>query len=233
MLAPAFDTLAQNMNAFKNQIGIKREGISQRGIFIAKKRYILSVIDNEGVRYAKPKLKIMGVEAIKSSTPQACRIAFKSLFNILISGTEEDAQKFIANFRNEFTALTVEEQAFPKGVSSVKDYMDAKTIYRKGTPINSRAAILYNHLLKVKGLESKYEKIGEGEKIKFLMLNPQNPTRENVIGFLQYLPPEFGLHKYVNRDLQFEKTFLEPARGIFDAIGWKVEETASLEDFFS
>ena len=199
----------------------------------AKKRYILNVLDNEGVRYTKPKLKIMGIEAIKSSTPAPCREAFKELFNILINGTETETQAFIEEFRKKFAALPPEEKAFPRGVSGVKEYMDKKTIYRKGTPINSRAAILYNHLLRENNLLNKYELIGEGEKIKYIMLNPRNPLRENVIGFFTKLPPEFGLHHYIDNDTQFEKAFLEPAKLILDSIGWNATEMSSLEDFFS
>ena len=233
VLDVAFKELKENCGAYKQRISMKREGIANRGIWTAKKRYILNVWDNEGVRYAKPKLKIMGIEAIKSSTPAPCRKAFKELFDILISGTETETQKFIADFRNRFAALPAEEKAFPRGVSSVKDYQDSKTIYKKGTPINSRAAILYNHMLKQTKMENKYERIQDGEKIKYIHLNPRNPLREDVMGFYTVLPPEFGLHQYIDNDKQFEKAFLDPAKLILDAIGWKAEETASLEDFFS
>ena len=233
VLDVAFKELKENCGAYKQRISMKREGIANRGIWTAKKRYILNVWDNEGVRYAKPKLKIMGIEAIKSSTPAACRQAFKQLFDILISGTETETQKFIADFRNKFIALPAEEKAFPRGVSSVKEYQDSKTIYKKGTPINSRASILYNHMLKQCEVQNKYEAIKDGEKIKYIHLNPRNPLHEDVIGFYTILPPEFGLHQYIDNDKQFEKAFLDPAKLILDAIGWKAEETASLEDFFS
>jgi DNA polymerase elongation subunit (family B) len=232
VLDVAFKELKENCNAYKHRITMKREGIANRGIWTAKKRYILNVWDNEGVRYAKPKLKIMGIEAIKSSTPAPCREAFEGLFQILINGTEIETQKFIQDFRNRFDALPPEEKAFPRGVSSLKKYLDKKTIYAKGTPINSRAAILYNHRLKELGLENKYEAIKEGEKIKYIHVNPRNPMREDVIGFSQVLPPEFGMHKFIDNEIQFEKAFLIPAKSILDAIGWKAEEEASLEDFF-
>lgn len=232
VLDVAFKELKENCNAYKQRITMKREGIADRGIWTAKKRYILNVWDNEGVRYAKPKLKIMGIEAIKSSTPAACREAMEELFQILINGTEAETQQFIQAFRNKFDSLPAEEKAFPRGVSSVKDYMDSKTLYKKGTPINSRAAILYNHMLKQNNLERQYESIKDGEKIKYIHLNPRNPLREDVIAFVQVLPPEFGLHKYIDNDTQFEKAFLDPAKAILDSIGWKAEEEASLEDFF-
>lgn len=232
VLDVAFKQLKENCNAYKHRISMKREGIANRGIWTAKKRYILNVWDNEGVRYAEPKLKIMGIEAIKSSTPAACRKAFKELFDILINGTEDQTQKFIADFRNRFAALPAEEKAFPRGVSSVKEYADSKTIYKKSTPINSRASILYNHMLKQTNTENKYERIQDGEKIKYIHLNPRNPLREDVIGFYSILPPEFGLHQYIDNDTQFQKAFLDPTKAILNAIGWKAEESASLEDFF-
>lgn len=228
-----FKELGDNLNVFKPRIAMKREGIADRGIWSAKKRYILNVLDNEGVRYAQPKLKIMGIEAIKSSTPAECRKAFKELFQVLISGTEVQTQKFIENFKKKFDALPVEDKAFPRGVSSLKKYSDAKSIYKKGTPINSRAALLYNSMLKANKLENTYESIKEGEKIKYIYLNPKNPTREDVIAFTSILPPEFGLHRFIDNTTQFEKAFLDPAKIIINSIGWRAEEEASLDDFFA
>ena len=229
----AFKQLGTNLNVFKHRISMKREGIADRGIWTAKKRYILNVWDNEGVRYANAKLKIMGIEAIKSSTPAPCREAMESLFQILINGTESETQHFIQEFRNTFDSLPVEEKSFPRGVSSLKQYADSKTIYKKSTPINSRAALLYNNLLKQHSLENSYEMIKEGEKIKYIYLDPKNPMREDVIAFPEVLPPEFGLHRYIDNDKQFEKSFLDPAKIILNAIGWKAEEEATLEDFFA
>ena len=231
VLDVAFKELKENCGAFKHRISMKRESIADRGIWTAKKRYILNVWDNEGVRYAKPKLKIMGIEAIKSSTPAPCRAAFKDLFNILITGTEQETQEFIADFRTRFNSLAPEDKAFPRSVSSVKDYRDKKTIYKKGTPINSRAAILHNHLIDVHGLKN-IPPIKDGEKIKYVYLNPRNPLREDVIAFQNVLPKEFDLHRYIDNETQFNKSFLDPAKIILDAIGWKAEEEASLEDFF-
>lgn len=233
VLDKTFASLKDLCTAYKHRITMKRESIADRGIWTAKKRYILNVWDNEGVRYSAPKLKIMGIEAIKSSTPAACREAFEELFKILINGTEEETQRFISDFKQRFDALPAEDKSFPRGVSSLSEYSDSKTIYRKGTPINSRAALMYNYLLKEKGVENKYEVIKAGEKIKYIYLNPRNPTREDVIAFVDILPPEFGLHRFIDNDTQFEKAFLDPAKLILDAIGWKAEDSASLEDFFS
>ena len=232
VLSKSFDQLADKMNVYKKRLSMKREAIADRAIWTAKKRYILNVLDNEGVRYAKPKLKIMGIEAIKSSTPGTCREAFEELFQVLISGTEDQTQTFIQRYREKFDALSPEDKAFPRGVSSVKEYQSRDTIYKKGTPINSRAAILYNYMLDKQGLKT-YTPIRGGDKIKYIYLYPNNPLKEDVIGFVDVLPPEFKLHKFIDNDKQFEKAFLEPAKLILDAIGWKAEPVASLEDFFA
>lgn len=232
VLSRSFDNLADQMNCYKKRLSMKREAIADRAIWTAKKRYILNVLDNEGVRYAKPKLKIMGIEAIKSSTPGTCREAFEELFKVLISGTETETQAFIRSYREKFDQLPAHEKAFPRGVSSVKEYQSRDTIYKKGTPINSRAAILYNYMLQKQGLKT-YTPIKDGDKIKYIYLYPNNPTREDVIGFVDILPPEFKLDKYIDNEKQFEKAFLEPAKLILDAIGWKAEAVSTLEDFFA
>jgi len=228
----SFAQVADMMNVFKPRIDMKREAIVDRAIWTAKKRYILNVLDNEGVRYAKPKLKIMGIEAIKSSTPSSCRTAFKELFQVLINGTEIETQAFIRNYRTEFDSLSPEEKAFPRGVSSVKEHQSKDTIYKKGTPMNSRAAILYNYMLDKQGLKT-YTPIRNGDKIKYIYLYPNNPLKENIIGFVDVLPAEFKLHKFIDNDTQFDKAFLEPAKLILDAIGWNAEPVATLEDFFT
>jgi DNA polymerase elongation subunit (family B) len=232
VLEKSFDKLGDQLNVHKRRITMKREAIADRAIWTAKKRYILNVLDNEGVRYAKPKLKIMGIEAIKSSTPATCREAFEELFKVLINGTEAETQTFIKNYRAKFETLQAHEKAFPRGVSSVSEYQDRDTIYKKGTPINSRAAILYNYMLNKQGLKT-YSPIRGGDKIKYIHLYPNNPLKENVIGFIDILPPEFKLDKFIDNDTQFEKAFLEPAKSILEAIGWNAEPVASLEDFFA
>jgi DNA polymerase elongation subunit (family B) len=232
MFSKAFDKLATITNAYKNRMAMKREAIADRGIWTAKKRYILNVHNNEGVQYTKPKIKIVGIEAIKSSTPAVCRDAFKSMFESIMTKTEAEVQKEIEDFRNKFSSLSPEKIAFPRGVSDVSGYASASTIYAKGAPINSRAALLYNHAIKSKGLQNKYELITNGSKIKYIYLKKRNPINENVIGFISKLPPELELHHYIDFDLQFEKTFLDPLKIILDAIGWKSEPIGSLDEFF-
>ena len=233
VLQKAYEKLFQNMNAYKNRMVMAREGISDSGIWTAKKRYILNVHNNEGIQYKKPKLKIMGIEAIKSSTPEVVRDKFKKAFNLIISGSEQETQKFIQDFRNEFKTLAPEQVAFPRRVSNITDWHDRKTIYKKSCPIHVRGSLLFNKYVKANNIQNKYELITNGNRIKFCYLKLPNPIRENVISFQEALPKELKLHNYVDYDLQFEKTFIEPLNLILHSIGWTAEEQATLEDFFA
>lgn len=231
-LAEGYSKLAIKQNAYVNRMEMAREVIADKGIWTRKKRYILNVHNSEGVQYAQPKLKIMGIEAVKTSTPQVCRDKFEQVFRIIINDGELAARKFIQEFRKEFNGLEPEQVAFPRSVSEIDKWKDNRTKYSKGTPINSRAAILYNELLVDTGLDSRYEQITPGTKMKYVYLTLPNPLKEDVIGFVDYLPREFGLHKYVDYKTQFEKTFTGPLEAVFEACGWSIEERNTLEEFF-
>ena len=229
----SYKELAEYVNAYEQKMQMKRENIADRGIWTAKKRYILNVWDSEGVRYEQPKLKIMGLEAVKSSTPAPCRQMIKDALKLIMTKTEDDMINYIEKSRKDFSNFSVEEISFPRTVSDVVKHKAHATIYGKGTPIHVRGALLYNHLIKEKKLDKKYAAIQNGEKIKFCYLKLPNPIRENVISYIQEFPKELGLDKYIDYELQFNKAFLEPMRVILDAIGWKVEKTITLESFFS
>jgi DNA polymerase elongation subunit (family B) len=229
----SYKELSDYVNAYDQKMQMKRENIADRGIWTAKKRYILNVWDSEGVRYEEPKLKIMGLEAVKSSTPAPCRQMIKDSLKIVMTKTEDDMIEFIENSRKKFNSLSPEEISFPRTVSDVNKHKAYATVYGKGTPIHVRGALLYNHYVKEKKLDKKYALIQNGEKIKFCYLKLPNPIRENVISYIQQFPKELGLDKYIDYELQFNKAFLEPMRVILDAIGWKVEKTITLESFFS
>ena len=232
MLEKAFKDFSDKTNAYSHRMVMKREAIADRGIWTAKKRYILNVHNNEGVQYAEPKIKIMGIEAVKSSTPQVCREAMNNMFKIIVTGDEEKTQEAIKMFKDYFKSLPPDEIAFPRGVTDMSKWSNKATIYKKGTPIHVRGALLYNNRIRSLALEKKYELIQNGDKIKFIYLRVPNTIQENVISFPGHLPEEFELHKYVNHDLQFEKTFLDPINIILDAIGWTAEPRADLQQFF-
>ena len=227
-----YQELADYVNAYDQKMQMKRENIADRGIWTAKKRYILNVWDSEGVRYEEPKLKMMGIEAVKSSTPAPCRQMIKDGLKIVMSKTEDEMISYIDNCRNTFIGLSPEEISFPRMVSDVNKHKAVSTLYGKGTPIHARGALIYNHMIKERGLDKKYAFIQNGEKIKFCYLKLPNPIRENVISFIQEFPKELALDKYIDYDLQFNKAFLDPMKVILDAIGWNVKKTVDLELFF-
>jgi DNA polymerase elongation subunit (family B) len=229
----SYQELAEYVNAYEQKMFMKRETIAERGIWTAKKRYILNAWDIEGVRFTEPKLKIMGIEAVKSSTPAPCRSMIKDALKIMMSGTEDDVIDFIEKSRSQFKKLSPADIAFPRTVSDVDKYKSNLSIYAKGSPIHVRGALLYNHHIKNKKLTEKYNVINNGEKIKFILLKKPNPIHENVISFINDFPVELGLLSYVDYDTQFDKAFLEPLRAILDSIGWSVEKTATLASFFS
>jgi DNA polymerase elongation subunit (family B) len=227
-----YQELAEYMNAYDQKMQMKRENIADRGIWTAKKRYILNVWDSEGVRYTEPKLKMMGIEAVKSSTPAPCRKMIKDCLKIMMNGTENEVINFIETARKEFKQLSPEQISFPRSASDIQKYKSSSTIYSKGTPIHVRGALLFNHYIKEAKLTNKYSLIQNGEKVKFIYLKKPNTIHENIISFIQEFPKELNLDKYIDYELQFEKAFLEPLKIILDSIGWNIEKTTNLENFF-
>jgi DNA polymerase elongation subunit (family B) len=227
-----YERLSGYVNAFEQKMKMKREAIANKGIWTAKKRYILNVWNNEGVSYAEPKLKMMGIEAVRSSTPQACRNNIKKAIAVIMNEDENAIIKFIEKFRLEFAKLPFEDVAFPRGCKGLTEYADPSSIYRKATPIQVRGALVYNHLLKQKKLDQRYQLIQEGDKIKFCYMKVPNPVRENVLACPGNLPRQLGMDQYIDYNTQYDKAFVEPIKTILDAIGWRVEKKATIEDFF-
>jgi DNA polymerase elongation subunit (family B) len=228
----SYQELATYVHAYDQKMQMKREALSNKGIWTAKKRYILNVYNNEGVAYNEPQIKVMGLEMVKSSTPAPVREKMRQSINIMMNGTESDIHDFIEQFKQEFKSLPPEEISFPRGMNGLKEYSDSATLYKKGTPIHVKGAILYNHNLKLMGLEKKYPRIQEGEKVKFAYLKQPNPFKDTVVSFPTRLPSEFGLQEYLDYDMQFSKSFLEPIKVILDCMEWSTEKKNSLESFF-
>ena len=229
----SYEELAVYVHAYQQKMEMKREGLSDKGIWTAKKRYILNVYNNEGVQYKEPQMKVMGLEMIKSSTPAAIREKMKEAIQLMVNGTENDIHNFISKFREDFRKLPPEDISFPRGLNGLNKYSDALTLYKLGTPIHVKGAILYNNFLKQNGLTKKYQLIQEGEKIKFTYLKMPNPFKDTVISYPTRLPTELGLDNFIDYDLQFDKAFLEPIKVILDCMQWTTEKVSTLEDFFA
>jgi DNA polymerase elongation subunit (family B) len=229
----ACNKLAMYTNAFEPKIIFKREAIADRGIFVAKKRYALNVYNNEGVTYAEPKLKVMGLEIVRSSTPEAIRNVLKDAVKVAITQDEAALQLFITEAKKEFLKLSPEDIAFPRGVNGMSKYQSSANIYAKGCPMHVRGALLYNYYLKEYNITNKYESIGEGDKIRFLYLKTPNMIKENCIGFIGKIPAEFQLTNYIDYDTMWDKSFIEPLNGIIEGMGWTTSPQATLAGLFS
>ncbi len=248
----SYSDLASYINAYDQKMQMKREVIADKGIWTAKKRYILNAYDVEGVRYKDPQLKIMGIEAVKSSTPAPCRQKIKDALKIIMSGDEKMLNTFIREFREEFMSLPPEEIAYPRSVNGVRKYtgqgesmidlesgeqhMVLKNMFKSRAPIHVKGAILYNHLVEKNNLDNKYPYIQEGDKIKFLHLTEPNVYQSSAISFITDLPKELDFHDKIDYNMQYEKSFIEPLKFITDKILWKIDQTygtqGTLEDFF-
>jgi DNA polymerase elongation subunit (family B) len=229
----SYQELATYLNAYEQKMVMKRESIADKGIWTAKKRYVLNVHNSEGVQYAKPKMKIMGLEVVKSSTPHVVREKLKEGLRVILDGDKKVLHKFVADYREHFMTLPIEDIAFPRGMNGLNEYADPTSIYKKATPIHVRGALMYNHRLKELKLTDKYQPIRDGEKVKFIYLKEPNPLNENVISFNGTIPKELDLNDYIDYNKQYEKVFLDAISTVLTAINWTAEEQSSLEDFFS
>jgi DNA polymerase elongation subunit (family B) len=232
----SYEGLAKEMNAYDQKMVMSREVIADKGIWTAKKRYILNVHDSEGVRYKEPKLKIMGIESAKSSTPAPCREKIKEAMNIIMNGDEKMLNTFIQEFREEFMTLSPEEIAFPRSCNGVLRYSDSSSLYKKGTPMHVKGALLYNALVKKNKLSGKYPYIQEGDKVRFVNMKQPNIYQSSAFSFITFFPKELDIMDRIDYDIQFTKAFVEPLRFITEKMNWLIDDSygtqGTLEDFF-
>ena len=232
----SYKELADMMSAYDQKMFMKREVIADKGIWTAKKRYILNAWDIEGVRFKEPQLKVMGIEAVKSSTPAPCRQKIKEALQIIMKGGEKQLNDFLISFRDEFKKLSPAEIAYPRSCNGLKKFGSSSSIYIKGTPMHIKGCLIYNHLIREKNLDYKYQYIQEGDKIKFLELRQPNALGSNVISFIGRFPNELDIQRFIDYDVMYEKSFIEPLSFITNIIDWRIDRSfgtqTTLEDFF-
>tara|TARA_X000001388_G_scaffold60538_1_gene45930 strand:- start:262 stop:1701 length:1440 start_codon:yes stop_codon:yes gene_type:complete len=235
-IGKSYQALAESMNAYDQKMFMAREAIADTGIWTAKKRYILNVHDMEGVRFKEPQLKIMGIEAVKSSTPAPCREKIKEALKIMMSGDEKTLNKFIQEFREEFMKLPPEDIAYPRSCNGVEKFRGESQLFAKGAPIHVKGAILYNHLINKQKLDNKYPLIQEGDKIRFLHLRQPNLFQSSAFSFITEVPKELDIVDKIDYDEQYSKSFVEPLKVITEKMDWLIDSSygaqGTLEDFF-
>ncbi|MAE56074.1 MAG: DNA polymerase [Porticoccaceae bacterium] len=222
------------LNAYDQKMVMEREAIASSAFWTAKKRYAMCVWDMEGVRMPddKPKLKIQGLDAIRSSTPQSCREALLTMIRLTLLEDEKTLQSYISDFKDKFKAMQFEDIAFPRTMNNISK-MTQTSGFAKGTPPHIRGAIQFNRLLKQYKLEKDWETMKDGEKGKFIYLREPNNIGTNVLSFNHTVPKEFDFIKYIDFEKQFSKAIIEPMDIILSPIGWTPEKQNTLEDFFS
>lgn len=230
-LNECFKHFADVSQAREQKLDIKLEKVSNRGLFTTKKRYILNILYDEGIYFDEPQIKITGMEAVRSSTPQICREHLKKAINIIMNEDESSLHKMVKEFKENFFNSPFEDIAFPRGINGMNKYHDTDALYKIRTPVHVRGSLLFNNLLEKYNIKN-IQPIQNGDKIKFCYLKNRNPLHENIIASSGTLPEEFGLNMYIDYNLQFKKTFLEPLQNITKIIKWHTETTSLLSDFY-
>lgn len=228
----SYAKLAEYMNAYENFMSMKREVIADRALFRAKKNYVMQVHDNEGVRYETPKLKMMGIETARSTTPQFVKDALVETYKIMMNGENKQLLDTIDAFKLEYMKQDIDQISTPRGVNDMGKWVDASGNYKLRIPYHVKASHEFNRLLKQAGL-TDMTPIQNGDKVRIISLLPSSPVTGNYIAYKGDLPKELGLHQYIDRETLFEKTFLSPVESFTKHIGWKHLDKHDVSDFFA
>lgn len=238
-----YQELSNYMNCDINLLDMKREAIADTFIIRAKKNYIMRMYDNEGVRYAEPYYKMMGIEVVRTSHPIMVRDALKTAMKMIIEGSNDEIRLFVKNFKKEFMNAPLNKIAAPRGMNDLTKYMNEDYTAKQyeylpeggkkklTIPMNATASINYNFLVNKYNLSNKYEFIKNGSKIKYLPLKEPNPIKSHVIGFIDDIPTEFGLNDYVDKEAHFNKMFVGPLESFLVYNGWTIAENTLLDMF--
>jgi DNA polymerase elongation subunit (family B) len=224
----AFNIKADRQHYFD----LKQEVVIERGYFAGKRRYAMYIVNKEGVTVDE--MVMMGLDLMKSNmTPMYRKFGEELLQQIMFGAPKSDIDKRILDFKKYVKDLPLGDIAKPTGVKQVASYIDRKpgigeifSTLKLKCPINTKAAVWYNDLLRFKKLDKKYPCFREGDKMRYIQLK-DNPYRIDVIGFTGN-DPEFindFMDKYADREQGFESSLMNKLVGIYDDLGWVMPST--------
>ena len=227
-LEKRFEKFAKSLNSMKNTIDMKREVIGA-AVFVAKKNNVFEVYDNEGIRYATPRQKITGLEAIRSSTPKYFQAKLKEGYKILFQEDESLAHKFVSMVFTDTMKLKPDDVAGVSTANNIENFLVGECGYASGTPKHIKGAIAYNHLIRD---SDNYQPIRSGDKVSVIQLKVPNPINSPVLAYNDNFPSDLLDESYVDRELDYHKYFIKPYQRVLSIVKWNTARVASLEDFF-
>ena len=203
-----------------SRLQFKRETICDVGIFLEKKRYILHILDEEGL--AIDKTKYVGVEVASTNVPKKVKPLIKNIVETMIkTKSQVETNKAFREAYENFRVMAIEDIAFPKGINKVDLYSAKATnlTMGKGTPGHVRSAIAYNYFVEKFGIGNKYKKIQSGNKIKFFYTE-KNAYRVGAIAFVDQYPSEFTLKPDI--DKMFNKLVVAAIERLYNCLQWRI-----------
>lgn len=227
------------LNSTDCRLVFKREAIADVGIFLQKKRYILHTLDVEGV--VESKYKYTGVEIVRTSMPAKIKPYAKRIVETLLHTKDINAvNKLLHETYDIFKTLPAEDMAFVMGIKDLEKYTGNCRGYTtgKGTPIHVKSAYFYNTLLKEFNIDTQYEEITSGDKVRYVYVEKPNKFNIETVGFKYTLPDEFKFYFKIDYDTMFDKILFASISRIYEAVGWVARKPRSdiavnLLDFFS
>ena len=215
----------KSLNSKDSRFVFKRECICDTGVFLQKKRYVLHVLDDEGIPVDK--FKYTGVEVVRSTMPSAIKPYVKKIIETMMTTKElSKTDRVFLDAYETFKSLPIEEIAFVMGVKEYDKYARKCSEFNtvKAMPIHTKAAYFYNLMIDRFNISNDYEKISNGDKIRYFYVKQPNKYGLNAIGYKYYMPKEFKGVFEPDTELMFEKIIFNIIERFYDAVGWKMKQ---------
>ena len=225
------------LNTTDCRFQFKRESICDVGVFLQKKRYILHVLDDEGI--PTNKFKYTGVEVVRTTMPRAVKPYVKRIIETMLQTKDYNETNSLLNEAYKvFSDLPIEDIAFTMGISkyktesrddygNVKDQCNGFSTY-KGMPIHVKSAYYYNILLERNDLINKYETIGSGDKVRYFYVKQPNKYGIKSFAYKYYFPEEFRDDIHVDKETMFDKIIYSAIERLYESVDWKPRKPGEL-----